>query len=440
MDQAIAPTQERDRLGSLDVLRGFALCGILLMNITSMGDLYGWVRPLTPQSLADPSWVVWLVGTLLVSGTMRGLFTLLFGAGVLLITARAMAPDGPVETADVFYRRALMLMVLGVVNFTVLLWPGEILFVYGLCSLFLFPLRKLPAAALIAIGLLSLTIDNADFTLRRYQVAQTVHAGEAAQAGRAAGLALTAADKQAIIDGREAVAGSRPDPELITAETAAKTSGDYFTLLGWSASTWWDDAHEGLLGAVLESMGGMLIGMGLFKLGVLSGRRSLAFYLGLAAVGYAIGISLNGWSAAVRYQAHFYPVNWFTVAAYDPGRIAVTLGHLGLVLALWKAAVLGGVGRTLADMGRMALTNYMAQSLICAVLFYGLGLWGQYDWAGLWAIAAAIWLAQAAFSVLWLRRFAMGPLEWLLRAVAYGHRPVLRRPLEAIDWKPFRRA
>ena len=105
----------------------------------------------------------------------------------------------------------------------------------------------------------------------------------------------------------------------------------------------------------------------------------------------------------------------------------MTLGHVGLILTLWKLNAFGFIGAGLKAMGRMALSSYLAQSAITSLLFYGLHLWGRFDWWTLWGIAVVIWVVLAIGSLLWLRVFAFGPMEWALRLIAYGQVPSIRR-------------
>jgi len=149
-----APVAAGERMQALDLLRGFALCGILLMNIKFMGGTPG--RPLFPAIPTDPDWIVWSVQALAFEGTMRGLFTLLFGAGMLLMTRRP-----GIEAADVYFRRCLMLLGFGMMNVLVFLWPADALFIYGLSGAAIFVFRTLswrPLLAIAAVILLVLTL------------------------------------------------------------------------------------------------------------------------------------------------------------------------------------------------------------------------------------------------------------------------------------------
>lgn len=422
-----APTAEGQRLFSLDVLRGFALCGILLMNITVMGATMLTFHPLSTPSWSSMDWRVFGLGEVLVEGTMRGMFSLLFGAGVLLITARGMRPDGPVEVADVHYRRAFLLMALGIVHFTLLLWPGEILFNYGLVSLVLFPLRRLPAKWLAGLAVATMATSivlGSSFALSELKA---YRATAALSAKETLGQSLSADEAKKVKAFREKEArGRMPDPVKLKAE-AKERRGDYGDLVAWSASAW--GRFVGKLGPLLflDTFGFMCAGMALFKWRVLTGERSLGLYAGMAAVGYGLGVPINIWQLSSMISAHFSPEAWQAQITYDVPRLLVTLGHLGLILTLVKLNALGVVGRGLANMGRMALSNYLGQSVIAAVVFYGLGMWARLSWLEMYALAAAVWVFQGVASTFWLKAFTMGPLEWLLRAGAYGRFVEIRR-------------
>lgn len=421
---SVSPNQ---RLESLDLLRGFALCGILLVNIMMMGGLWGQYHPELPPTLANPDWSAWIIQHLFVQGSMRGLFTLLFGAGMLLITLRGEDGRGTIQAADVYFRRCMALLALGVFNATVLLFPGDILYVYGLSGFLLFVFRAVRPRTLIALSaalLLLLTLESA--VVGAYQAMEARRGAELASQVET-GAALSVEDAEALKLHVRAQEAQTLTPETIVEETAART-GSVVGLLKWSVRTWLDYAASSYtITLVIESVAFMLLGMALFKLGVLGGARSLGFYLALAGGGYALGLAVNGAQAVMLWTSQFSSESWTAQTSYELGRCAMTLGHVGLLLSLWKVNALGFVGRALRNLGRMALTNYLAQSAIAGLLFYGLNLWGRLDWWGLWGVAAGIWVFQMAFSALWLRTFNMGPLEWALRWFAYGRPSPQRR-------------
>lgn len=404
----MAPTAERERFEAMDVLRGFALCGILLANIVAMGQPWARAYPAFPAALSDSDWVVWGLQGLFVEGSMRALFTLLFGAGVVLLTGWGGRPERP-GAADVHFRRAILLMLLGIGNAVVLLWPGDILYLYGVAALFLYVFRKLDGRVLLGVSAVMIVVFMIPSVLGSRAEAMALLADPAAHAA--------------------ALAALTPGPEIVAAEVAARASGHYPGMAMWSASAFMNWAMEkGAILAVGRNVAFMLLGMGLFKLGVLNGQRSVRFYVGMGVIGLVVGLGINAWEVSTAWNAGFDPAVWTPVLTGEAGRLALALGYLGLLIAGWKANLLGWVGAGLKAMGRMALTNYLAQSLICAVLFYGFGLFDQLDRATLWGVAAAIWVAQALFSVAWLRTFRMGPAEWAMRAAAYWQLPpVLRR-------------
>jgi len=419
-----APAQ---RLEALDLLRGFALCGILLVNIISMGGIWEAYVPQSTPSLENPDWLAWLVQHVFLQGSMRGLFTLLFGAGMLLITLRGGDGKGTIEAADVYFRRCMALLVLGVGNVTILLFPGDILYVYGLSGFFLFAFRAARPRTLILTSVLLIALLTGIQGASAYKRAVEAREGRAVAESQLPAASLNPKQREALDAYQAAVAARQPSHAAQTEQAELRTGGPV-SLLKWSVHTWIDYAASSYtIILVMECVAFMLLGMALFKLGVLSGARSLRFYLLLMAAGYAVGVTINGAQAASLWRNDFSPELWLTRGSYELGRLGMTLGHVGLILTLWKLNAFGFIGRGLKAMGRMALSNYLAQSAITSLLFYGLDLWGRFDWWTLWGIAAVIWVVLAIGSLLWLRVFAFGPMEWALRLVAYGQVPPIRR-------------
>lgn len=410
----VAPVAASDRLQTLDLLRGVAVCGILLMNIMFMGGVHVG-RPAFPAILDSPDWIVWNIQSLGLEGTMRGLFTLLFGAGMLLMTKRP-----GIEAADVYFRRCLMLLAFGVVNVVVMLWPADALFIYGLAGAAIFVFRNASPRVLLTIAAVVLMAVSLKSGLDDRSHAAELHKGRVAAEAMAAGQVL---DEEQTEAGKnwnkrmEARTSLSPRQEK---ELEQRRSG-WTGVLSWSWATWTGLFLQNLLAElVLESISFMLVGMALFKLGVLTGERSWRTYAGMVGVGYAIGLSLNGWQVWSDWTHDFPPDVWITRATYQVDRLAMTVGHVGLILLAWKANMLGFVGTTLRAIGRLGLTNYLGQSALTSILFYGFGMVGRFGWAELWGVCVCIWIIQAIFSLLYLRAFAIGPFEWLLRSAAYG--------------------
>jgi uncharacterized protein len=155
----LSPLAGTQRISSIDVLRGVSLLGILLMNIVGFG--------LPREAYANPSigggdsglnFGVWLANSLFIEGTMRAIFSMLFGAGVLIFTSKAEEKGAGIATADLYYRRTIWLIVFGIAHAYLLLWTGEILYAYGVMGLLLFPMRRLAPKTLILAACCLLTI------------------------------------------------------------------------------------------------------------------------------------------------------------------------------------------------------------------------------------------------------------------------------------------
>lgn len=413
----------------LDPLRGFALIGILLVNIPFMGRSLEHGLPLGAPSLADGEWQAFLVSQLFIEGTMRGLFTLLFGAGMVLLTKRPPAPGAP-SAADVHYRRALALIAFGLVHAHLFLWFGDILYLYGWTALFLFPFRMASPRALFAIAAAGLALMTLGGAGKSFGVTEFYEKGVAAQAIVSAGGQPSDAQNEALEFKEELIAWRAPSPELLEEERLART-GSFGDTLAYHFDSWVEYNLEGFfyLG-LLESFSFMLIGVGLLKLGVLTARAPAGVYAALAIGGYGLGVGLSAVEMWIGWRNGFAPGAFnLNAITYEISRLGGTLGHVGLIGLIWRAGAKDWLGVGLTALGRMALTNYLTASIVCAFLFYGIGfgLFGQFSTFALWGIAFVICAAQAILSHLWLRAFRLGPFEWALRAIAYWRLQPIRR-------------
>jgi uncharacterized protein len=174
----------------------------------------------------------------------------------------------------------------------------------------------------------------------------------------------------------------------------------------------------------------MLIGMALYKLGVLQGQRSPGFYVRMAAISYVIGIPLNTLSTYGMIASNFDLVaGVFWNAPYQIGRVSVALGHAAVLILLVKHARLTWLTDRLAAVGQMAFSNYISHSIIYALVFYapGLRMMGQLQRYQLYAFVLGIWILNLVWSPIWLRYFHFGPLEWCWRSLTYWQRQPMRR-------------
>jgi uncharacterized protein len=172
----------------------------------------------------------------------------------------------------------------------------------------------------------------------------------------------------------------------------------------------------------------MLIGMALFRLGVLTLERSTRLYLAMLVVGYGVGLTVNYLETRWVLDHQFSAIAFAQAnMSYDLGRLAMTVGHLGALLLFVRSGVLPWLRRSLAAVGQMAVTNYLAQSIICGTVFIGLGYFNRLERYELYYVVFAVWIVQLLWSPLWLRYFRFGPVEWLWRYLTYMKRPPFRR-------------
>ncbi len=402
MTLSIAPTPEDDRIPTLDILRGVAVMGIVLMNIVSfaMPDA-AYFNPQAWGGTSAADIAAWALGLILVDGKMRGLFSLLFGASMVLVIDRADLNGRNGQHAHI--ARACWLFLFGLAHF-LFLWRGDILMLYAIVSLIALPFAHrqpidLAKAAFIAFTLhfLVMTALMAGF----HAMPPATIAGAIGQPGApeiAAQLTLFRSGFGAIVAAQIALL---PDHALL------------------------------LLYAGLDTLGFMLLGMAMLKVGFLTGRWDAAHYVRTARHCLLIGLppmlALTLWAILSGYKT--LTVFGIAIAWSFPFRIPLTVGYAALTILLiqrhpgyWMTTRTGAVGR-------MALSNYIVTSLLMALLFqgWGLGLFGHIDRALLYVVVPAIWMLLLLWSKPWLDRFAYGPIEWVWRSLARGRLQPMRR-------------
>ncbi|MBM0103710.1 DUF418 domain-containing protein [Steroidobacter sp. S1-65] len=430
MSSELAPTTVDDRIGMLDSIRGIAVLGILMMNITGFGLPYAYDNPLVWGLESSADLTVWRIMTLLFEGTMRGLFTLLFGASALLFLSRHAARTADLRPADLYFRRTLWLMVFGLINGYVLLWSGDVLLYYGVAGLFLFVFRNLAPRQLLLLAAALMTLQTMITVSEWNDYREVQSLAAAASARQAAGLPLTDGDQEAL-DALEVVQNElRPARENLEASVANVRASYLSAFAVLSSDTWYMQSEFFFRHGLVECLGMMLLGMALLKSGVLSGRSPTRVYGAMMVVGYAIGLTINTIELRQIEAGQFSPDTMLrTFITYDLGRIPMTLGHLGAIALLCRAQWFSGASRVLASVGQLALTNYLTQSLFCLFIFTGAGLawYGQLARHELYYVVLAIWVVQLAWSPIWVRHFRYGPAEWIWRSLTY------------CQWQPFRR-
>ncbi|MCR9261954.1 MAG: DUF418 domain-containing protein [Pseudomonadaceae bacterium] len=413
-----APVSEAQRIESLDVLRGFALLGILLLNIVGFGLVSSAYSSPSEAMTGLADLIAWSSVELFAEGAMRGLFSILFGAGVVLFVGGA---EG--RGAGIHFKRNFWLLAFGLFDAYLLLWNGDILINYALAGALLYFVRDVKPGRLLATAIVLFVMLSAFYGVTNLALSTTQQAA----------LQVEQADDVDSLDPRileaaqqwEDFAGDFQLSAEQKAQELAARQGSYGSALAWNAKK----TNE-MLTFVLplylfwDALVMMLLGMALYKYGVLHGTRSPAFYKKLMWGGFSIGLLVNATEVYRAIDNDFALPSVFAQmqATYHIGRLGMALGYIGLLLLLINSSILTGLRARLASVGRMALTNYLMHSFIALLLFTGAGfaLVGELTRAQLYAVVIAIWVLQLWLSPWWLARYRFGPVEWLWRVLTYG--------------------
>jgi uncharacterized protein len=424
----VGPITREERINSLDALRGFALLGILPANVLIFGMYFAaGSDPTVSGGATGLNLASWVLFRILILGKMRCLFSMVFGASMILLTSRAEEHSGA-TAADIYYRRNLWLLLFGLAHAYLLFW-GDILYPYALCALILFPFRKLPAKKLLIIGVLFIAFKagwSAVEALRQIEQRNQAAAADTAERAGKKPAEEQAEAKQELEAQRKQ---RKPSSEELEKD-AKKWRGNPLEVIGARAkalAVWHGLPYYDPVNFDLWSM--MFIGMGLFKLGVFSAARSYRFYVWIAVIGCLIGIPVNSYTAWIAVRSNFDRVTLaFASVAYDIGRLPVALAYMALLMMLCKAGALRWLTSRLAAIGQMALSNYILQSVICTFVFtgYGFGLYGRLQRYQLYYVVAGCWALSLAASPIWLRHYRFGPLEWCWRSLTYWKRQQMR--------------
>ena len=396
---AAAPTRPRERIVAIDILRGFALLGILIMNIQGFAmPAAAYFNPTAYGDMTAANRWVWILSHIFADQKFMTIFSLLFGAGIVLMSGKL--DEREQRAWRVHYRRTFWLLIFGLAH-AYLLWSGDILVAYALCGFWVYWLRKLRPGWQMALGALIISIPSALLLGTSLSMPfippETVH---------------------------ELQADWKPAAATIAAEVAAYR-GNWLAQMNARASASVDFQTVGLLFWTLWRAGGlMLMGMALYRWGVLTGTRTRGFYIGMAVLGLAIGLPVVS-SGVIQNFAHNWTMEFsqFGIGAQANywGSLFVSAGYIGLLMLFARSTALPRLRNALAAVGRTALTNYLLQTILATAIFYGhgLGLFGSVERVGQIGIVTAIWAVQLSVSPLWLRHYRFGPFEWLWRSLSY---------------------
>ena len=425
---AINSIKSTERITALDVMRGIVLLGILLMNINGFGLVNAYSNPTVSGGATGLNLYTWIGTNLFFEGTMRGLFSLLFGVGMYILLLRSQQRQAGIAGPDIYFRRLLWLLFFGLVHGYLLLWTGEILYDYALMGFFVYSFRNMApkkliliAGFLVCVGTFWNYMDHRNNTKMLQDVAL-------AETSKVAGLPLTE-EQQEATKTWEAI--QKKKSAAYIAHYNEEMRSGYFTIVKHLApknmetdTTWF---YKYNLWDILSMM---LIGIAFFKWDILSAKKSYGFYGLMVAAGYIIGLSINYYEIQIILKDNFsFGAFSKSEITYYLGRLAMSIGHIGAIMILVKAPVLVWLKRRLAAVGQMALTNYIMHSVICMIVFTGVGfgLFGKLQRYELLYVVLGIWVFQLIVSPIWLRYYEFGPLEWLWRRLSYLQKPVFKK-------------
>lgn len=395
------------RFATLDIIRGVAVMGILIMNIVAFAmPEVAYTNPAAFGGHTGIDLAVWAVNFVLIDGKMRGLFSFLFGASMLLVIDRAVAKGE--SPARVHFSRMFWLFLFGEAHL-ILLWWGDILQHYALVGCIAWLFRNKPPHKLIALAVILILLE----TVLVGSLPIGVHNTE---------LAVQAPHPSA--DTIRQYEGFRKGFLAPTADALARDlalhRGPYAALLAHELKEAVKSPVNTLLFVGLETLGYMLLGMACLKTGMLTGEWSGARYRRWVLIGFGTGIP--AFTALACYIAGrdfaLFPLVLGAITLPTLFRPLMIVGWACLIILLTARG--GRLTARIAAAGRMAFSNYLGTSILCTAFFYGygLGLYGRFSRAELYLVVFAIWALMLLWSKPWLEHFRYGPLEWLWRSLA----------------------
>ncbi|GMN03336.1 DUF418 domain-containing protein [Erythrobacter sp. MTPC3] len=412
---AHAPVSGAERISSLDFIRGIAVMGILAANIVAFGQpfaAYMYPQAFLTEHGAASDWLL-IAQFVIIDNKMRGLFTLLFGAGIYLFMERTWARGG--TRWRQMWRLAVLLM-FGLLHFFVI-WMGDILLYYALIGFAVVPCLRWSAKTQFITGLIAYIVGAllyAAVLTFPYAIAETSFGDQSSMAETKA--SMIEAQDAAIADGE--------------IETAYKISGDFAGLIQHRISEHWADPIGNVFFFSLESLPLMFLGVALYRFGFFSGgfssekmrRWGWIGVIGGAALTFGLGLFLK--SADFGYYAMLAAfVGWSPIP-----QLMMVLG-LAALMVEYSPGWSGWLSERIRAAGRAAFTNYLGTSIVMVAVFHGwgLGLFGELNRPMLYVVTLLAWIAMLAWSKPWLDRFRYGPLEWLWRCLTYGKMFPLKR-------------
>ena len=396
-----------ERIESIDVLRGFALLGILMMNIAMFSMPFMAYFSPNVYDITIPNHIVYSLTHVIADQKFMAIFSMLFGASTMLFVKSAMSKKK--RPMLLFYIRNFWLLIIGWIH-SYYLWNGDVLFIYAICSFLLFFFRNMRPKSQFIVGCIIYLIPSiSNLTINAFVFDH-----------------LNSQDRKVIME------HWNPPEDKLQKELDA-FRGTYVEQIEFREKMWSSeksvpvegDIGKGIIGLSFlidffsRSFAMMLVGMACFSWGIFSNSLSKYFYRSLIKYGFGIGFPL---SVGGLVLAYVYNWDWhymqFTGRA--PNHIAtpfIAFGYIGLVMLFIKNAVALKLQDRLKSIGKTALTCYLLQSILATYIFYGFGLsfFGHIGRIEQLAIMVLIWAILMLLSPIWLKKFYYGPIEWIWR-------------------------
>ncbi len=378
-----APVAQKERIIILDSLRGIAILGILLMNIAGMGlPFYSDPTVLDEKDINHMSWYFM---TWFADGTQRALFSILFGAGIILFVTNQEKKIGGLQSADIFFRRQLWLLIFGLINIYILLWSGDILFDYACYGMLMFVFRNWTPKKLVIGAAVCMLLMIARENRNLDQDKKIIHRGETIAAMDTSVNKLSVFQKEdlgAMTDFKERASIEKKKERAVKAIT--KMTNDHRWVYDYRTTRYMDNFIYYFYFSIWDVLQFMFLGMAFFKAGILLGKARARVYLLMFVVGLGVGLLLSYFRTQDFVVSGY---NWYNYAKnvnfefYNLDRTFRTLGIFGGIMLLYKSGFFKWFFALMRPPGQMAFTNYLMQSIVGLLLFTGIGfaLFGQLE-------------------------------------------------------------
>ncbi len=403
MTQNLAePTALQSRLLNIDIIRGIALLGILLMNIQAFSmNFSAYSNPTSFGDLSGINFYVYYLSHIFADQKFMTIFSILFGVGIVLMAENIERKGG--NPGKIHYKRMFILAIFGLLH-AYLLWFGDILFPYALAGMIAYTARKksvrfLLITAFLSIGFCSLVMYLISFAIPMMEEADLQNM-----------LAMWAPTQEMI------------DKDILVNQASWLGQMEHRNFMASKMQT-------NVLFYLFRVVGLMMIGMALFKLDFFGKRFSNRSLVISAVITLALGLLLvitgnqanfdSGWGLD-SMMSGIQPNYW--------GSILMAYSYMSLLIVFCRSPALIKLKNLFANVGKMALTNYLSHTLICGFIFYGwgLGFYGSFERSDMLLVVLGVWTFQLFFSSFWMARYQFGPFEWLWRSMTYGKRQSLK--------------